>query len=162
MKADKSLDGIISYLTTKYGGNVHEKGVVSITSKSVVNDDAGQGPMNTADLTAHSHFFSAFQPGQWICWDFGDLRISPTHYTIKGVDLKTWVLEGSLDGANWTEIDRQTDNWDFYGINARTGSFSVSRSLKCRFIRLTQIAKNGSARDDLFLYAVEFFGQLSE
>jgi hypothetical protein len=34
----KLLNGIISYLTKKYRGNVHEKGIVTITSKSVDGD----------------------------------------------------------------------------------------------------------------------------
>jgi hypothetical protein len=33
----KSVDGIISYLTRKHGGNVHDKGIVTIASKSVKN-----------------------------------------------------------------------------------------------------------------------------
>jgi hypothetical protein len=39
MKVAESLEGIISYLTKKHGGNVHEKGIVTIASKSVYDDD---------------------------------------------------------------------------------------------------------------------------
>jgi hypothetical protein len=35
LKDARSLEGIISFLTKKHGGNVHEKGIVTITSKSV-------------------------------------------------------------------------------------------------------------------------------
>jgi hypothetical protein len=38
LKEAKSLDGMISYLTRKHGGNVHDKGIVRITSKSVASD----------------------------------------------------------------------------------------------------------------------------
>jgi hypothetical protein len=38
LKEAKSLEGIISYLTRKHGGNVHDKGIVTITSKSVASD----------------------------------------------------------------------------------------------------------------------------
>jgi hypothetical protein len=34
----KSVEGIISYLTRKQGGNVHDEGIVTITSKSVYKD----------------------------------------------------------------------------------------------------------------------------
>jgi hypothetical protein len=38
LKEAKSVDGIISYLTRKHGGNVHGKGIATITSKSVMYD----------------------------------------------------------------------------------------------------------------------------
>jgi hypothetical protein len=38
-KEARSLEGIISYLTRKHGGNVHDKGIVTLTSKSVNNDN---------------------------------------------------------------------------------------------------------------------------
>jgi hypothetical protein len=76
--------------------------------------------------------------------------------------LKSWVVEDSLDGKSWTEIDRQTNNQDFY-VGYATASFAVSNPGECRFIRLTQTGKNHEDEGDyLFLYAVEFFGTLSE
>jgi hypothetical protein len=39
MERPKQLEGIISYLTKKHGGNVHEKGIVTVRSKSVLKDD---------------------------------------------------------------------------------------------------------------------------
>jgi hypothetical protein len=121
MKAPQSLEGIISYLTKKHGGNVHEKGIVTITSKSVVNDNGRYPLKNVADLTSDSGFnsvsdscfISKNEPGQWICWDFREMRVRPTHYTIKAIYLKSWVVEGSLDGESWAEIDQQTNNQDF-------------------------------------------------
>jgi archaellum component FlaC len=108
----KSLEGIISYLTKKHGGNVHEKGIVTVTAKSVVNND----PRCAADFVTHltgfycdQAFPSANAPRQWVCLDFHEIRVRPTHYTITGYSLKSWVVEGSLDGECWTEMDRQTD-----------------------------------------------------
>jgi hypothetical protein len=156
MKEAGSLDGIISHLTKKHGGNVHEKGIVRITAKSVY-DDALYGLKNVADLASDSSFVSENQPGQWICWDFVKSRIRPTHYTVRATVPKSWILEGSLDGASWTEIDRQTDNQDF---NLDTGSFSVANAGEFRFIRLTQAGKTAQHCDTLGLKAVEFFGSL--
>jgi hypothetical protein len=51
-------------------------------------------------ITSESVYDSAMrkeEQGQWIRWD----------YTIK-----SWVVDGSLDGVNWAEIDRKTDNDD--------------------------------------------------
>jgi hypothetical protein len=100
-----SVDGIISYLTKKHRGNVHDKGIVTITSKSISYGALG----NVADLKQWSYFSLVNEPGQWICWDFHEMRVGPAHYVIHGVavgNLKSWVVESSLDGENWIEIDR--------------------------------------------------------
>jgi hypothetical protein len=159
LKEANSVEGIISYLTKKHAGDVHEKGIVTITSKSVSGSRSAR--KNVADLTSYSSFRSNDEPGQWICWDFHEMRVRPTHYTIRTKwGLKSWVVEGSLDGENWTEIDRKTNNQDFKSWN--TVSFTVSKPVESRFIRLTQTGKDHNNCDGLCLFAVEFFGTLSQ
>jgi hypothetical protein len=160
MEEANSLEGIILHLTKKHGGNVHDKGIVTITSKSVLHDHPDFAPKYAADLNDDEYFSAKREPGQWICWDFREMRVRPTHYTIQSFLLKSWAVEGSVDGESWTEIDRQTDTW----VLARLGraSFTVSKSAECRFIRLTQTDKNHHGDDCLGLCAVEFFGTLSE
>jgi hypothetical protein len=155
----KTVQGIISYLTRKHGGNVHDKGIVTITSKSVSSD---YDLRNAADFTSDWHFLSTNEPGQWVCWDFNEMGVRPTHYTIKSYFLKSWVVKSSLGGEAWTEIDRVTDNEDFkrgWG----TASFAVSKSAECRFIRMTQTGKRHGWTDDyLAIRAFEVFGTLLE
>jgi hypothetical protein len=159
MKAPKSLDGIISYLTKKHGGNVQEKGIVTITSKSVCDPEYAVN--NVADLTSDSAFTSENTSDQWICWDFGEMRVRPTNYTMNSMRSKSWVVEVSVDGHAWTEIDRQVgiqvfrDDWV-------TDSFAVSSPEVGRYIRLTQTEKNHFGAHFLSLKAVEFFGTLYE
>jgi hypothetical protein len=163
MNADQSVDGIISYLTKKHGGNVHEKGIVTITSKSVLNDAAQYALKNVADLASGSWFQSRDEPGQWVCWDFGGMRVLPTHYTINSFayGLASWVIEGSVDGRSWTEIDRRQHNRDF--TNGGTASFATSRAAEFRFIRLTQTDQRYGYGDQILgLRAAEFFGTLYE
>jgi hypothetical protein len=161
MKEEKSLDGVISYLTQKHGGNVHEKGIVTITSKSVF-DDPMCSPANAADFGSRAEFISTKEPHQWICWDFREMRLRLTHYTIRALVLRSWVVEGSMDGAGWAEIDRRTDSQDFTGDGWPVASFSVSHPGEFRFIRLTQRGINHNHNHTLLLAAVEFFGTLSE
>jgi hypothetical protein len=102
MNKARSLDGIMSDPTKKHVGNVPDQGIVTLTSKSVLN--AAYGLKNVADLTNDEYFISDAQPGQSICWDFLQLRVRPTHYTfmgspLTGWNIKSWVLEGSLDGT---------------------------------------------------------------
>jgi hypothetical protein len=163
MKGDKLLEGIISYLTKKHGGNVGEKGIVGITSKSVRDANPKYALKNVADLTSDLTFDSKDEPAQWVCWDFREMRVRPTCYTISAFGLRSWVVEGSLDGLSWTEIDRQTDIPDFNNpFSAEMASFAVSNPAAFRFIRLTQIGKRYYGPDELSLCAVEFFGTLSE
>jgi hypothetical protein len=156
------FDGIISYLTRKHGGNVHHKGIVTITSKPVGDSCyyTNRAPWSVADFTSESEFRSEDEPGQWICWDFHKLCVRPTHYTIKCYRLKSWVVESSLDGEAWTGIDRQTDNEHF--IYRAMASFAVSNLAECRFIRLTQTGKSHCWQNYLHIQAVEFFGTLLE
>jgi hypothetical protein len=160
MKAPKSLEGIISYLTKQHGGNVHEKGIVTIASKSVCSDHPMHALKNVADLTCDTRFWSGNEPDQRVCWDFREMRVRPTHYAIEARYLKSWVVEGSLDGESWAEIDRKTNNQDFKDV-CNTPAFAVSKPAECRFIRLSQ-TDNHLGNDWLVLLAVEFFGTLSE
>jgi hypothetical protein len=162
LKPDTPLDGIISHLTRRHGGNVHEKGIVTITSKSIA-DDPDYSLRNVAELNSDSLFISEDEPGQWVCWDFGKMRVCPTHYTVRGRHFKSWAVEGSVDGENWTEMDRQTDNLYFkINLDWPTAWFPVRNSVQCRFIRLTHTDKNHFANENLRLVAADFFGTLSE
>jgi hypothetical protein len=148
LKEDKSLDGMISYLTREHRGNVHDNEIVTITSKSIWSG----AQRNVADLNNEKDFCSKDEPGQWVSWDFHEMRISPTHYTVRG-SLKSWVVESSLEGVNWVEIHRETDG-------RGDGSFAVSNSVECRFVRLTQTSKNSYGSNCLAIYAFEIFGTL--
>jgi hypothetical protein len=156
INCDKPLEGIIAYLTRKHGGNVHEKGIVTLTSKST----GFGGLTNVADLRDDSKFESADQPGQWICWDFGEMCIRPTGYTLRAYRLKSWVVEGSVNGETWTEIDRRMDNQDFDLPNTTTASFEAAEPAGYRFIRLTQVGPKHNNNHILLVRAVEFFGTL--
>jgi hypothetical protein len=124
------------------------------------------------DLSVNSAFLSGDDPGEWVCWDFGGMIVRPTHYTICSQYLRSWVFEGSLDGRTWTEIDRQTGRADFdreykgeisfTDPDWNTASFAVVKPAECRFIRLVQTDKRSNGNHRLSLYAVEFFGTLSE
>jgi hypothetical protein len=86
---------------------------------------------NVVHFSSWSYFASTNEPDQWICWDFHDLRVRPAHYAINGWYLKSWVVETSLDGETWTDMDRKTDNKDFTKEH-EIASFAVSNSAECR------------------------------
>jgi hypothetical protein len=134
---DNPLDGIIAFLTREYGGNVHDKGIVTITSRSV--KDGQYAPRKVVDLTSLHPFVSQENRGEWLCWDFRKMSIRPTRYTLRAPYLARWVLEGSWDGEAWTVLDRQADisvrpfattNWF---VPCRPRSFTVSNPVTAGF-----------------------------
>jgi hypothetical protein len=150
-----SLDGIIAHLTEECGGNVHDLKVVSVTSSGPRNDHPTFAAKNAVDLRSDSVFYSDYRHkdsdiphtcNKWICYDFKDRRVVPTHYSISSsntggmnsYNLKSWVLEISENGEDWIEIDHKENNSELNDKSATRVS-DVSRSEEGRFIRLVNI-----------------------
>jgi hypothetical protein len=167
LKAGHPKDGLLSYLTRKYGGNVHDGGQVTITTKSG-SSDASFEVRHLADLDdGWAYFQSQNAPNQWVCWAFKGMRIRPTHYTVISCPQEenwchpqSWIIEGSMDGRYWSEIDRQVDNHDL-NASSSVRSFALTTvKTDCQFIRMTQKGKNHADTDVLALSAFEIFGTL--
>ena len=166
----KKLDGVIAYLTSEWGGNVHDKGIVNVTASSVHSDHSQ--PKNAVDLTTDSCFWSESKPNSWICYDFKERRVIPTSYSVMSMGggpgwnhAKSWVIEVSNDGTenSWTIIDRRDNNNDLNDSFA-TVNFKISRvpSDGFRFFRLRQTGKNHLGNEVLSISSLEIFGTLSE
>jgi hypothetical protein len=183
-------DGIIAHLTRECGGNVHDRQIVDVTCGSFEKETCGANPhsgalhnedncaaKNVVDLEDDSVFASALRGKEediphtrnnWICYNFKERRIVPTHYTIRthasgpGVShLKSWLVETSADGEVWREVAREEDNEQLNGERF-TGTFAVAGGEECRFIRLVQIGRNHMGNDALVISAWEIFGDLVE
>jgi hypothetical protein len=157
------LRGIIADLTAKAEGNVHEKGIVNITSKTAQDINSVK---EIANLQANTYFWSREGPGQWICLDFLGRRAEITQYTIKssphrrgGHHLKSWVLEVSQNGTNWTLIDRHQDDTELNDKGA-IRNYHVIEGPPMRFVRLRQTGPNHADARYLILGAIELFGNL--
>jgi hypothetical protein len=137
------LKGIIAHLAQKCGGNVHDRGVVNITADRPYDGDSSHAAKNIADLTADSCFECANAENMWICYDFKNLKIWPTHYSLRSQydgssgfrNLKNWAIEGSKDGKSWIELDARRDNEDLNGKNLMK-AYPVSCMNSIRMIRL--------------------------
>jgi hypothetical protein len=98
---------------------------------------------NAADLTADTFVHSKNPPNQQLCYDFGDRRITLTHYSIwsrhdgdtNNFYPKSWVIEISKDDSTWEEVDRRENDSSLTGPNLAQ-LFKVSRSAECLFARL--------------------------
>jgi hypothetical protein len=161
------LEGIIAHLARKYGRNLHENGIVTVTTASPQTGDPMDSPENVLDLASTSAFYSANAPGQWICFDFHEMKVTPTHYVIRscctgfvnGNNLKSWVLEGSEDGESWVELDRRVKNRDLNAGGA-IQAFAISTPKECRCLRLVQTQRNHGRTNTMIISAFEVFGTL--
>jgi hypothetical protein len=168
-------DGIIAHLTTVCGGNVHDRRCVEVTSSRAADDDLGHAAKNVADMATKLEFRSAavasssdipHAPNNWICYDFKQRRVVPTHYAVRSygaglAHLKSWIVESSLDGVSWREIDSKEGS---KALNTPevTRVFSVSGSSPCRFVRLVNVGRNHFGSSQLSIEAWEIFGGLVE
>jgi hypothetical protein len=160
------FDGIIAYLTKKYRGNVHDRNIVRISSSVVEGIRPDQAAKTVADLSdVESRFVSADGGDRWVCYDFRNMRIVPTHYSLRsgpsGAFLLSWLVEGSEDGSRWFELDRR-ENIDDINGNSKAATFPLAGTHALRFVRVKQIGKNGRGIDCFALSAFELFGSLCE
>jgi hypothetical protein len=162
------LDGIIAGLTRQAGGNVAEKGVIAITASGCI-DSSRFAPKFAADLMNDSVFVSGNEPNQWIAYDFLERRVRITHYTLRSRfdgwinsnNPKSWVIEISLDGQGWTEIDRKEDNGDLNGTNL-VKSYELGAEAEARVVRIRQIGPTHSGKHFLTISGFELFGAIVE
>jgi hypothetical protein len=118
------FSGIIPYLTSEHGGNVHDQQIVNVFGSSV---NGSQEAKHAVDFLSSSHFCSINEPNQWLCYDFKNRKVRPTHYSIQphSDNWYGWIFEGSLDGSTWTELDGHTDDQTM-NSNHPIGIFTVS------------------------------------
>jgi serine/threonine protein kinase len=170
------MDGIMAWLTKECGGNVDQQGVVAVTSSIAVGGQRWCAARNVADLDATSYFMSGYHGktedipnagNNYICYDFIDRRIIPTHYAIRThwydpgwQHLRAWLVETSADGQNWHEADRRENSKAVTGRFTRT--FAITSAVECRFIRLVNVGRNHLGDDQLSIEAWEVFGTITE
>jgi hypothetical protein len=160
-KSGAPLDGIVRYLSGKCRGNVHAKHIITITASS---QNENFWVHHLADLDSDNFFNSENRRDQWFCYDFKDQRIVLTHYSVRTYQYaeynpRSWVVESSADGENWTEIDRKVSGGDLYEVKA-VRTFPIANPEECRMVRFRQIGPNHANNHYLCLLAFEVFGTL--
>jgi hypothetical protein len=147
---------------------VIDRNIVSITASSIY-DPQSYPLRHVADFANQSCFATKNEANSWICYDFKDMQIKVTHYSIRtrrdysNHHLRSWTLEGSKDGLKWVKIDDRQNDTSLNSTGA-ISAFSISKSFEAEFrmIRLRQTGKNSSGYNYLVVNAIEFFGVLKE
>jgi hypothetical protein len=88
------LRGIISHLSERFRGNVHDHQLITITANRPYNNNSSYLAKNGADLTANSNFRSANEPNQWIWSDFNRMKVKLAHCSIRSCygDGVSWCI----------------------------------------------------------------------
>jgi hypothetical protein len=156
---------LIRYLSEACGGNPHDKRLICVTG-TAYSDGLADQPRNAADRQTDSYFFSGSGTGQWLCYDFKDMRVAVTDYVLRSSanpigwrHLRSWVIEGSDDSANWVELDRRQDEGTLNGPRS-ISSFEVRNVTECRYIRLRGIGPSWKGDNHLLFSAFDLFGGL--
>jgi hypothetical protein len=163
------IQGIIDHLTKRYGANVATAGRVLITASSAYYEPAFSTPKSVADINFDSAFATGDEPDSWIRFDFKEKKVVPTHYSIgsaaKGMvqhfNLRRWVIEGSVNGAEWIILDKQDENNELTAKPV-TRTYPLTGNRQLQFIRLRQTGKNHNGSDNLAISFFEVFGSLFE
>jgi hypothetical protein len=170
------LAGIISHLTTKFCGNVHTKGIVSMTSSGAYSSDPSYAVQTVADPSPDSCFFSQFrdaeqdipnEPNNYVEYDFGHRSVKPTAYAIQsynelrgGSHPRSWVVEGQRpNSSEWIRLDEKNDCPDLNGRNKKK-LFPVRCEPRLRRIPFRNVGRNWYRHDRLVISTFEIFGQL--
>jgi hypothetical protein len=160
-------------LAREYGGNVHDKCAVEVTSSGPLTLRPWDAATNAADVDTDSFFCSQQRKStddipetrnNWLCYDFKNRRVLPTHYAIRtsrGAFIQSWAVDVSDDGQQWIQVDRRDDVSETNAAHTVT-RFDVPNGIECRFVRLVNIGRNHRRDDCLWISAFEIFGALIE
>jgi hypothetical protein len=156
--------GICQYLSSVCGGNAAELGRIQITGKSC---DPGRDRLLPFLINYEwTHcWISHNAPRAWVQFDFLNLQIYVTHYSIKTYrsgkgfsHLKSWLLQG-LQHGQWVDLDLREDTKDLNG-RSKTGMFQLANPSLVTMLKLIQTGPNHSGDDFMILTNVEFYGEV--
>jgi hypothetical protein len=146
---------ILERLSRAHRGNLHDQKIVTVRASSTARR------CEPKDILASDRVFTSGdkRQQQWLCFDFNDREVFPTAYSINsnpGPGLGSWVIEGSMDGSNWFEMDRRQKPC---AANAR---IEVQEPLSCRAVRLRQTGLNQQGTNVLCLSRFEIYGTIRD
>ena len=159
-------EGIIAMMTRKFRGNLHDRGQVIVTSRDLYSDQYLQ--KYVLDLgDRKSCYESRNLSGAWFCLDFRDRRVLVSHYWVRTYGngpghLRTWVLEGSLRGENWEQIDTVKDADSMNDKYAALRRKVTGAQGPFRYVRFRMTGTNHNGEWWLNCSGIELFGTLCE
>ncbi|KAK8875481.1 hypothetical protein M9Y10_005647 [Tritrichomonas musculus] len=159
------FNGILSYLTRQTNRNIQDAGLITASSSSIIGDRQQFHPKMVLNMSKSSYFMSKDVKDSWIMFDFKNMEIQISHYVIRtygdtfNSHLKSWILEVSSDGHEWTVVDRRVTDYSLKE-DWGTSAFKCSIKKRSRYVRLTQTGPNHRDTNCLLLCSIDFYGKL--
>jgi hypothetical protein len=164
--SEHAFDGLIALLTKVAQGNPHDKGLITATGETPFDNGLPYEPRNAVDLDTISFFHSKNEKDQSLCYDFKNMSVVLTHYTLKshsyevnGDHLKSWVIEVSMNNKEWTVVDFRKNQQGLNG-RERVASVEIECPVEARYVRIRQIGLNWHQMRYMVIRAFEVFGAL--
>lgn len=157
-----TFKGLFAKLSETSKLNLHMTGIIRITSSGTSHLSAKQ-PHEIINIVGRGDWMSNNAPHAFFQVDFRHYLFYPNDYSLSLYSfkpdnrMKAWVMEGSLDGANWFCLDEQRLSKKFDGSVISCRMFS---DCPIRFVRLSIVGQNISGNNILMLHQIEFFGSL--
>lgn len=166
LKSKNELNGIFKYLSDQTKGNIHDKGIINVTTNSL---NINHQPKNLVDLRNTDYFDTLKENGSKIvCFDFKNMKVKIKNYSIRSIynpsyTLKSWFLEISNDGNKWTQIHKIKNSHDIKGDGSIV-SFNVEedKSDFARFVRFRHEGPDWLGHNDISFDKIEFYGLLEQ
>lgn len=166
---ENRFNGLIQYLTDKY----KDKPINQIIKVEATSIDRPNGlmpyePENVLDLKKKCYYQSSCKKNPSITFDFGDLNISPTHYSIisskfqSNYILTDWEIHGSIDLKTWKLLDKRENDSSLQGPGF-SNTFNITlneNNQSFRYIKLLMTDVDSHGTYYLIFQSIEFFGTL--
>lgn len=166
---DFDANGIVHHLATDGGRapyvNPVDRGALMVTASSVMPDSL---PPSAVVGGAVVRFSTRALAGSWVAVDFGKRRVMPTHYSLRHYAswdteaLRSWVLEASVDGAQWTVLVTHAGDAALAARGA-TATWAIPpehHATAFRLFRVRQTGVNSNQHHYLALSGFELYGTL--
>lgn len=162
---NNEFKGIISYLRNESKQNIENS--INVTSSSIYNNNQDFSPIKAVLYEENNKDFGSDSiKNSWICIDFKEHRIQPTHYTIKSGHIypnlpRNWVIECSNDNDKWEIVDEETNNSTLRN-NDSVHTFEMNKQNlnEYRYIRMRNAGPDWCGSYFIFINSIEFYGKL--
>ena len=163
--------GIFSHLGGGKPKSVTENQIVDVTALSF--NDQSLHPNNVVDSDSIDSYFYSSDSNSWVCFDFKNRKVKPTHYSIRSFKhgdagwfhTQNWCIEGSNDKNNWKLLDNRVNDKSIDGRSA-SNTFKISNQLESddfyRYLRIRQTGVNTHNENEFRFSAIDFFGSILE
>jgi hypothetical protein len=110
------------------------------------------------------------EKGSWMSVDIGkDRTFLLNHYCLRhgndsaseaGGCLRSWQLQGSLDGSTWVVLSTHKHDKSLHEKAFSVAHWEVKESTACRHFRIMQTGKNSSGKNYLCCAGIELYGEM--